>query len=258
MLSFVLLLILTGALLTLGPEFVYLSDVFGQRLNTIFKFYYQAWLLFGIAALFGLGYLWQQWRGAQRIIPAIATAGYTVALLIGLLYPYFAVNSRSLEFRGAQSDDTSIDTRQPATLNGLAQVARFNPDEYAAISWLRDEIDGTPVILEAVGGQYSAFARVAASTGLPTVLGWAGHEHQWRGSTPEPGLRDPAIREIYTQKDWLQARELLNQYGVEYIYVGNLERDTYGTQGFDKFAENLEVAFENGTVTIYRWQSDRD
>ena len=35
-LPFVLLLIFTGALLTLGPEFVYLRDFFGTRLNTEF------------------------------------------------------------------------------------------------------------------------------------------------------------------------------------------------------------------------------
>ena len=42
-LPFALLLILTGVLLTLGPEFIYLRDNFGVRLNTTFKFYYQAW-----------------------------------------------------------------------------------------------------------------------------------------------------------------------------------------------------------------------
>ena len=56
-LPFVLLLILTGLLLTLGPEFVYLRDNFGVRLNTTFKFYYQAWVMFGVAAVFGLDYL---------------------------------------------------------------------------------------------------------------------------------------------------------------------------------------------------------
>ncbi|MEM8862201.1 MAG: DUF2298 domain-containing protein, partial [Chloroflexota bacterium] len=38
-LPFVLLLIFTGTLLTIGPEYVYLKDNFGQRINTIFKFY---------------------------------------------------------------------------------------------------------------------------------------------------------------------------------------------------------------------------
>ncbi len=246
-LPFALLLILTGALLTLGPEFLYLRDNFGFRLNTIFKFYYQAWVLFGVAALFGLGYLWHGWRGSKRAWPIAATVGYGLALLLALLFPYFAVQSRMIEFRGA-------DLAQPATLNGLANLQRFTPDEYNAILWLRENVPDAPVILEAVGGQYSQYGRFAANTGLPTLLGWAGHEYQWRGDTPEPGQRDPAVRDIYSRTDLGSVANLLNQYGVEYIVVGNLERDTYGLQGLDKFSENLDVAFSDGGVTIYRWQ----
>ena len=249
-LPFVLLFIGTGALLTIGPEFIYLRDNFGFRLNTIFKFYYQAWVMFGIAALFGIGYLWQQWRGSGRVVPVLATAGYTLALIIALLFPIYAVNSRSIEFRG----EITAEDRQPATLNGLAQLNRFNPDEYAAIMWLRENVTGAPVITEAVGGQYSNYGRVSANTGLPTILGWAGHEYQWRGDTPEPAAREPAIATIYSQTNLENVTNLLNQYDVQYIYVGGLERETYGTAGLDKFAENLDVAYSNNSVTIYRWQ----
>jgi len=249
-LPFVLLLITTAALLTVGPEFVYLRDNFGFRLNTIFKFYYQAWVMFGVAALFAIGYLWQEWRGSRRIIPVLATAGYLLAFVVAILFPFYAVNSRAMEYRGpAIAED-----RQPATLNGLAQINRFNPDEYAAIMWLRENITGTPVITEAVGGQYSGYGRVSANTGLPTILGWAGHEYQWRGDTPEPAAREPAINTIYSQTNLDNVSDLLNRYDVQYIYVGGLERDTYGTAGLDKFAEQLEVAYSNNSVTIYRWQ----
>jgi YYY domain-containing protein len=248
-LPFVLLLIAIGALLTLGPEFVYLRDNFGVRLNTIFKFYYQAWILFGVAALFALDYLWQEFAaGARRLAPVLATTGYSLALLAGLMFPYYAIQSRTAEYRGT-------DRRYPATLDGLAQMERFNPDEYQAIIWLRQNVSGTPVIVEAVGGQYTGFARVSASTGLPTVLGWAGHEYQWRGSsTPEPAQREPAVEQIYNQPNWGNTDELLNQYQVEYVYLGPLEVNSYGTQGKEKFDERLEVAYSNNNVTIYRWQ----
>jgi YYY domain-containing protein len=249
-LPFVLLLIATAVLLTLGPEFVYLRDNFGFRLNTIFKFYYQAWVMFGVAALFAIGYLWQQWQGSRRFIPALATAGYVFAFIIAILFPIFAVNSRAAEFRGL----ATAEDRQPATLNGLAQVNRFNPDEYAAIMWLRENVTGAPVITEAVGGQYSNYGRISANTGLPTILGWAGHEYQWRGSTPEPAAREPAVNSIYSQTNLNNVADLLNQYNVQYIYVGGLERDTYGPAGLDKFAEQLDVAYSNNSVTIYRWQ----
>lgn len=250
-LPFALLLVATAVLLTLGPEFVYLRDNFGQRLNTIFKFYYQAWVLFGVAALYGIGYLLQHWnKGLQRLAPLLAAAGYAIMLVFALLFPYYGVHSRMVEYRGAGE----FGAREPATLNGLAYIQRYNPGEYDAIMWLRQNIDGSPVIVEAVGGQYSGFGRISANTGIPTLLGWAGHQYQWRGpSTSEPAVRDQVVRDIYTQPDWLFTADLLDGYGVSYIVVGNLERDAYGPQVNEKFAGNLNVAFQNESVTIYRW-----
>ncbi|MBC7810965.1 MAG: hypothetical protein H7175_07465, partial [Burkholderiales bacterium] len=52
--GFALLLMGVGLVLTLVPEFLYLRDNFGVRINTIFKFYYQTWLVFGVASAYGL------------------------------------------------------------------------------------------------------------------------------------------------------------------------------------------------------------
>jgi YYY domain-containing protein len=245
-LAFVLLLVVAGALLTLAPEFIYLYDVFGMRLNTIFKFYYQAWVLFGVAALFGLSYLMRQVRSLGLAV----TAAYGLLLAIALLFPVYAVSARAQEFRGP----AIAEQRAQPTLNGLAHVARHNPDEYAALMWLRENVTGTPVILEAVGGSYTGYGRVSAGTGLPTVLGWPGHQHQWRGTTREPARREPAVETIYSRPDWDQTMELLNRYQVAYIYVGGLERSSYGLDGLAKFEQSLPVAYANGSVTIYRWQ----
>ena len=251
-LPFALLLVLTAVLLTLGPEFVYLKDNFGQRLNTIFKFYYQAWVLFGVVALYSIDYLLRNWnKGVQRVVPLVAAGGYAIMLAFALLFPYYGVNSRMAEYRGSGE----FSEREPATLNGLAYIQRYNSGEYDAIMWLRENIDGSPVIVEAVGGQYSGYGRMSANTGIPTLLGWAGHEYQWRGTTPEPAERDPAVRDIYSQPDWPFTANLLDQYDVSYVVVGNLERDTYGPQVNEKFQGNLDVAFQNDSVTIYQWSN---
>jgi uncharacterized membrane protein len=83
------------------------------------------------------------------------------------------------------------------------------------------------------------------------VLGWAGHEYQWRGDTPEPGERDPVVTSIYSQPDWPTTELLLDEYGIDYIYVGQLERSTYDPLFEEKFEQNMEVVFRNDTVTIY-------
>jgi YYY domain-containing protein len=273
-LPFVLLLIGTGVLLTIGPEYLYLRDNFGVRMNTIFKFYYQAWLLFGIAAPVALHYLWQNGLPQRReerednapslgvlsafavkFMPLLLTIGYIVALAIGLLYPYYAVQSRAQEFRGP----LTAETRQPATLNGLARVERHNPGEYAALLWLRENTAGDAVIVEAVGGAYSEYGRISANTGRPTLLGWANHQYQWRGSdTPEPPIRERAVEQIYTlpAQNWAETADLLNRYNVRYIIIGQLERRTYPNLQEEKFRVRLPVVFENESVTIYGWQPE--
>jgi uncharacterized membrane protein len=260
-LPFALLLILTGVLLTLGPEFVYLRDNFGVRLNTTFKFYYQAWAMFGVAGVFALDVLLTMRRNtAERLVGGAVTAGYVALLAVSLLFPVYAVQSRAIEYRGAATDAAGQpQERQPATLDGLASLRRYNPSEYEALMWLLANAvrpgEAPPVVLEAVGGQYSAFGRVAANTGLPTVLGWPGHEWQWRGSDhPEPGRREGLVEQIYTATNLTTVAPLLDELGVSYIFVGDLETGTYGAAGLEKFRDRLEVAFANDRVTIYRWQ----
>ncbi|HSM56811.1 MAG TPA: DUF2298 domain-containing protein [Candidatus Sulfomarinibacteraceae bacterium] len=238
-LPFALLLVFTAALLTLGPEFIYLRDNFGQRLNTVFKFYYQSWVLFGVAALFALDHL----RRVARPAAVVAATGYGVMLLGALLFPAYGISSRAAEYGG------------PPTLNGIAHYELSQPDELAALTWLRQNVDGAPVIVEAVGGQYSpqGHGRVSATSGLPTLLGWAGHQYQWRGSTPEPPERETAVERIYTGADWEETHALLDRYDVHYIYVGPLEVSTYGAQAREKFDGRLPVAYANDSVVIYRW-----
>ncbi len=244
-LPFTLLLIGTAALLILGPEFVYLRDNFGQRINTIFKFYYQAWILFGVAAAYSLDYLLRRYR----IAGVLASSFFLFGLAIALLFPFYAIQSRANEYRGPVD---SPERRQP-TLDGLAYLRQQNSSEYDALMWLRNNIEGTPVILEAVGGQYSGFGRVASATGLPTLLGWAGHEYQWRGNTPEPAIREPVIASVYSDQPWNETADLLNQFGVSYIYYGRLEKATYGPVASEIFEQNLDIAYQNSDVTIYRW-----
>jgi uncharacterized membrane protein len=137
----------------------------------------------------------------------------------------------------------------------MAYMERSHPADYAAIRWLQENVSGTPVILEAVGGQYSWGGRISAHTGLPTVLGWAGHELQWRGPTPEPAIREPDIEKLYTSPVWHETRTLLDKYRIEYVVVGPLELSTYGQSAFVKFDRALETVFQADGVKIYRWNS---
>lgn len=174
----------------------------------------------------------------------------TVILAAALVYPVTVTFERTGGFRNPQS------------LNGLVHVQRDDPAEYEAIQWLNRNVEGTPVILEGVGNDFSDFARVSSRTGLPTVIGWVGHEIQWRGypdtdtGDSETGTpftaRPDDVKLIYSTTDAGRARSLLEQYEVEYVYIGRLERQKYGEKGLAKFREFMLPVFDNGGVTIYR------
>jgi hypothetical protein len=241
--GFVLLLVLVGVGLTLVPEFVYLRDQFGGRMNTIFKFYFETWIVWGLAASFAFAILWKELKSLPALI---AKVGLGLALLAGLAYPFFGLSQR-LDFSRASE----------WTLDGTASLARYDAGEKGAMDWLAQAPYGT--IVEAVGGSYGPAARMATHSGLPNVLGWPGHESQWRGGALEMGNRQDDISRLYRTRDWLEAKTILARYHVRYVVVGGLELSTYrtdekaGLRALDetKFQKNLKVAYQNLGITIY-------
>lgn len=234
-------MILTGALLALGPEFVFLRDNFGTRMNTIFKFYFQAWILWGLAGAFGIGYLLSVLTGVRRSGVALLAC---LALLPGLYYLYGGLISRTGNFAS------------PPTLNGMRYFSQIYPDDWAAIQWLEQNVSGTPVILEGSLGAYwsdGPSSRFSMATGLPTLMGWANHEGQWRGNGfSQVAARQDDIRKIYQAGDWKITADLLDQYHVGYVIVSTWEKNWYRPVNVAKFDRNLTKVFSIGDVTIYQ------
>ena len=282
--GFVALLIFGGTLLVLFPEFFYLRDQFGWRMNTVFKFYYQAWLLWGIAAAYAvacfgnLSHLDTETREilvarhspasrstAKRRLTKVdqptgdasarwakASLGLSVLFILsGLVYTILATLSKTNNFQ------------PPAgyTLDSTAYLWRQNPDEMQAIAWLSRAPLG--VVAEAVsptGGSYSQYARVGTLSGQPIVLGWTGHESQWRGGAREMGSRQSDLERLYCSRNLSEALQIVQQYQIRYIFVGDLERNTYrpGTENCPgglyeiKFQRAFIPVYQAGQVTIYQ------
>jgi YYY domain-containing protein len=227
----------------LSVEFFYLIDVFRARMNTIFKFYFQAWVLMAIASAFAVFWLS---RGKSWLRFAFL-AGFWLLLAMGMVYPVLGNISRAGNFD------------HPPNLDGTAYLAEGQADDYAAIAWLNENVEGAPIILEAPGKGGSSYVyegRVSALTGLPTLLGWAGHENQWRGNYEIQQTREPDIETIYNSMDPQVALPLLEKYDVTYVYVGPLERSKYDPRALEKFERFLEVVYQQGGVTIYRMTGD--
>jgi uncharacterized membrane protein len=150
------------------------------------------------------------------------------------------------------------------TLDSTAYLEGSSPDEMAAMRWLQDAPPG--VIAEAVppaGGSYTQYARLSTHSGKPAVLGWVGHENQWRGSDPIIGMRQNDLVRLYCSRDWEEAQTILERYDIRYVVLSPLERSAY--QGDtnncplglveSKFDRELNPVFQQGSVTIYEYMS---
>lgn len=234
---FVLLLIFFAFGLFYGSELYYLLDLHGNRTNTVFRLYYQAWVFLAIASAFSLYYFCRQRLAGWRWLWWGAVA---LLLASSFFYVPAALTSRSDAFT------------VPPTLNGLAFLERANPAEKAAVDWLNHEVKGSPVIVEAVGRDYSDYGRISSYTGLPAVLGWFEHEWQWRGNPSYLRNRERDVDLIYRSSDVDEVQRLLDKYGASFLYVGSLERTKYGEESVSKFARFLEVAFQQDEEIIYK------
>jgi uncharacterized membrane protein len=255
--DFTLVIAAAGVALTLAVEVIVLhGDV--ARMNTTFKFGFQAWLLLGLAAAVCAG-CWlgdapfSKWRWP-------ATAALVVLVTGALAYALSAPRYRLLDRFGPT----------PPTLNGMEFMATARhsqcghefplAEDRQAIDWLRARVPGTPVIAEfnTCPVLYGWGSRVSVYTGLPTIVGWDWHLRQQLGDheTGRVARRIADVQELYNSPDPERAVELLRRYDAEYIVVGGLERACAAAPGVAKFAAGAgrywTVVFESGDTRIYR------
>jgi YYY domain-containing protein len=248
-LLFVLFLAGIGLLLVYVPEFVFLRDNFGTRMNTIFKFYYQAWLLFGMAGAYtisvALGGLSARDRRGWRLAPAILSG---LALLLGVtssVYLLAGVYSKTMGF-----------SSQP-TFDATAYLVNGGQNELAALRWVRANTLPGDLVVEGKGASYRAdLSRISTMTGRQTLLGWDGHEAQWRGKSYEKMAegRAQALEMIYRGSTVEQLQQLIDTWGIDYVFVGPTERAQYGvTPAVEALLRQVaDHVFESGDVRIYR------
>jgi len=253
-------------------------------MNTVFKFYIQAWLMLSVASAVALLWVFEiiaERRSAsteqpttqnstlktQNVFRVVFIVGFAIASFLAALYPVFAVP--------AKVNDRYV-TTAPRGLDGMAYMQQavcdggrctgrdnghFNLiDDYDAIKWMQDNVKGSPTIMEGntSGQQYTWSNRYSIYTGLPAVLGWQWHMRQQRGSLDDRVIydRDADVTAFYETADTNFARKILNRYDVKYIIVGPLEKAYYTGLSLPKFSEmveagDLRVAYQNPGVTIY-------
>jgi uncharacterized membrane protein len=214
------------------------------RANTVFKVATQVWIW--VAVFAGPVYLWI-YRSLISRAARIAAAVFLVAYLgVGAVYPAIAIDQA---FTGS-SIFFGID-------HGLDWWKTKYPNDYAAYQYLKNIRDSFPHaerlkrIVEGEGESYTDVSRFSVFLGWPTIVGWPVHEWTWRGSYDVVGKRREEVREIYIGIDQKRTRELLDRYEINYIILGAVERDRYGTAIQEKKLRSLgAVVFEQGNTAV--------
>ena len=252
-------LVALGVFLFYGTELAYIGDVFrgsAPRMNTVFKMSFQAWIVLSVAGAVALVAALRDM--APRVRPVLA-APAAVLLAATLVYAVIAVPNRA---------DGFVRNRGPE-----GPIAVADPSERGIIRWLAENAAGDAVVVEATGrrwergddGQprlspqqprieYSAVNRVSMRTGLRTLVGWPGHELQWRGADVRPELsrRQSLVDRVYTAPGADEVLAVLRELGARYVVVGSIERERYRDGVMPPFGAFLDTVFAHGEARIYR------
>ncbi|MCL0044231.1 DUF2298 domain-containing protein [Dehalococcoidia bacterium] len=256
------LIILLWSALTLGiaVDIVTVNNDI-DRMNTVFKLYLQAWVLYGLASATILWYLLTRAfsRGHRFNLRKSIWVGFILLLLTSTtVFPILGTRSRLADrfattftgLNGAQymQDATYRDVNGPIELRW----------DWDAIQWLRTNVEGSPVVAEGNTSphQYRWGSRVSIYTGLPTIVGWDWHQTQQRyGEQKVLRSRLSQVSTLFSTSSEDQAAQILRDYNVRYIYVGKLERLYYPLHGLAKFKDmagrGVTLVYSNPEVDIY-------
>ena len=248
-----------------GVDVFTVKDDIG-RMNTVFKFYLQAWWLIAMASAYFLWFMCSRGRFSLRRSSEWGRVWMAVLaiLAIGVMfYPVFGTNVRIRDrfnttfsgLDGAEYMESAVHFER--NQDGVSTPLTLAND-IPAITWLQQNVDGSPVIVEGITDLYRWGGRVSIYTGLPAVIGWDWHQRQQRVNYSWAVTeRRQAVTAFYSTTVPTQAIDFLDEYNVRYVYVGDLERITYPVEGIQKFEQMapfcLTPVFSSGNATIYEY-----
>ena len=257
----VLLMIGTGLALTMAVEVIALRGDLG-RMNTIFKLYMQVWMLFSVSAAAAFGWLYNVFPFWNLRWRTIYQSGLYVLLAGAFLFTITATSDK-ISDRMTPTAPHSLDSMNFMNYSQHWDVNMMDlSEDYRAIRWMQDNVQGSPVLVEANCSEYRWCTRFTIYTGLPGVIGWNFHQRQQRALIA-PNLISDRIDEIarfYMTSDVEWSLAFLKKYQVKYIIVGQLERNIYppielSQDGLFKFktfeGKYWKAVYQDKNTTIY-------
>jgi YYY domain-containing protein len=228
-----LVMLVCAVILIYLPEVVYVKDIYTghPRGNTMFKLTYQAFIIF----TFALGYAffrifegtWAKrrkiWISVCMVFVVALPLLYTLPRPFGghAIHTYYA---EMREYKGLDGYDFFLKNNNYVLLSDESRVHVDMRGDLEVVRWLNENTTGHPTIVEAYGGAFTIFGRISMATGLPTIVGWEKHQWLWRGDYGTVIARQVEVREIYESDNINSVKNLLREYGVRFIVIGDIER----------------------------------
>jgi len=194
-----ILLLCMGMFLTCNVLRV--EDAFQNRMNTVFKVYYQLWVLFALLASIGWSYAVQQNDAIRAVaLASLLLPAFGLAYAARLSGSSFTAKTRSLDARTALPEEVSV-----------------------LVDHANRVIQPGDRIAEAPGDSYQPLHSLMGTwTPGSTLIGWTGHQAQWR-----PGVTQPDPEPLFTaltEGDLVMAAWDLK---VDWVFVGPREQQLY-------------------------------
>jgi hypothetical protein len=187
------------------------------------------WMAFAVDA-------WSGWRRPGRLAMWAATA-----VLVALALPTVALDWHNTR------DIRNVEINP----GGFPWTVRIGPGDQAALRWIRRNLPVDAVVqtdAESRGRATWALIPALARRRLATGLGLFEPDQ----TRFEPNMR--RIRTLFRTLDAAEAHGYCQRLGIEYLYVGDVERAAFG-EGAAKFANHPDLfrrVFANGAVQIYQ------
>jgi uncharacterized membrane protein len=178
---------------------------------------------------------WEAWRR-----PARAAMWAITAVLVALALPTVALDWYNTR------DIRNVDPNP----GGFAWTVRIGPADQAALNWIRRTLPVDAIVqtdAETRGRATWALIPALARRRLATGLGLFEPDQ----TRFEPNMR--RIRRLFATPDVAEAHGYCRRLGIQYLYVGDVERTAYGDNAtkFERDPARFRRVFANAGVQIY-------
>lgn len=249
-----------GYLITFVVEVVVLKGDVGRN-NMVFRMYNLAWFILGLAMSLGLIEIRKNLKYWPKIYEFSWLFIFVILLFLGLTYQMTATDEKMNDrwpnvVNPPKTLDGSIFMLGNHGAEGTTTPVIYKENEvdldlrldYEGITFMQDNIVGSPVIVEGHTSEYRWGGRYSIYTGLPSVIGWSWHTRQ-HNSLLDRAVVDKRIEDVNNFYNTINIDEVngfIERYRVQYIIISGLERALYSPEGLEKF----EIMVDSGQLSI--------